>query len=164
MLHIIMVLVPLGINLNSWTRSIDPKSKNRSTVSHTGMFSNDTGTQSFHRVESPSSTGKNSITSKIKQTVVSPVTQLLAQTKEKEKLSDKPKDAPVSLNMAASSSTSKRKKKNDSGNKKKESSKRPRNMKTTIKRLQKKRNNQSKAGSGSGNKSTSKKKSYTKKT
>ena len=139
-----MVLVPLGISVNSWSRSIDPKSQNRSAFSSGSVFTDDSGTKTFHRVNSPGSSGNKAISKKMKQTVVSPVSQILAQTKEKEKMTDSPDDGVVSLNVAASSSSSKRKKsKKTSEPRKKITSNSPSKMKAAIKRLQKKRNGQS---------------------
>ena len=158
-----MVLVPLGISINSWSRSMDPKSKNRSTLSSGGVFTDDSGTKTFHRVNTPGASHNKSISKKMKQTLVSPVSQVLAQTKEKEKMTDSPDDGLISLNVSASSSKSKKK------NKKKEtvskkinkpaSSKSPRKMKAAIKRLQKKRNGQSNQGRGGVKKRVSSQKS-----
>ena len=149
-----MVLIPLGISINSWTRSIDPKSKNRSSTSDSGLFTDDSGSNTFHRVKSVAPASKHSISSKMTQNIVSPMSQILAQTKEREKLSDAPDDSPISLNMAASSSASKQKKKTKAGKKKSPpaSTSTARKMKSSIKRLQKKRISQSKAGSGGSKK------------
>ena len=156
-----MVLVPLGISINSWTRSIDPKSKNRSTISNSGIFTTESGDNTFHRVKKDSPHSTNPTVNRIKQSIVSPVSQILAQTKEKEKLTDSPENVPISLNMTASSSKVSRVKNRTSvtkGKKKSIPSKQPRNMKGTIKRLQKKRNSQSKRGNEAGKKPASRKK------
>ena len=136
-----MGLVPLGISMNSWTRSIDPKSKNRSTPMQPSTFLNDSGSNLFHRVNSSGpQANKTSLSSKVSQKIVSPVSQILEQTKEKEKLIDAPDDTNISLNFSASSTPLKKRKKSKI---KITSSRMLQKNKSTIKRLQKKRNIQS---------------------
>ena len=150
-----MVLVPLGVSLNTWTRSIDPKSKSRT-------FSDDSGSHSFQRVGGTShgtgdklskSRKRSGLGHLIKNKLVSPVQQILEQTKDKEKNSDAPDTADISFNVAASSSglsgLGTRKKKGST--RKKASTSAVSSRKTpsrTIKRLKQKRNSQSTSTSG----------------
>ena len=164
-----MVLVPLGVSLNSWSRSIDPKSKSR--TENNGGFTDDSGINSFHRVGTNSidtTGGKNKKRSKkglaqlVKTKIVSPIQQVLEQTKEKEKRSDAPDNTDISLNMSATSTMLSKKKKR----KKKSSSSAPRRKSTassrkktvgaSIKRLQKKRIGQSKKKPSARKRSTKK--------
>lgn len=148
-----MGLVPLGISVQSWTKSIDPKSQQRSDSGQNGMFMDDRGKNSFHRVISPhGATGKGSLSDKLSQKVVSPLSQILEQTKEKERLKVAPDNSDVSLNYAATSTSGKGGKgkkagKSSATKKKKRKPSKPTSGKSgaqsTIKRLQKKRNSQS---------------------
>ena len=164
-----MVLVPLGISLGSWTRSIDPKSKSRS-AGNGSVFTDDTGSHSFHRVGGTShgtSGKKDSTGSKlsrmIKPKMTSPVQQMLEQTKEKEKRADAPDTSLISLNVASTSSGAvgkmkkrmeKNKKISKSDSKKKSNSSIKRG--DPIKRLQRKRKSQSNKNLGRSNKSYNK--------
>lgn len=138
-----MVLVPLGISVGSWSKSIDPKSKSRSANSD--IFTDDTGLHTFHKVTN----GKNGSKSDKKivhPKIISPVQQVLQQNKEKEKRADGPDTENITFNMA---STSHVKKKKTTTRKKSAPSTSRSNEKTsttgrTIKRLQRKRNTQSK--------------------
>ena len=163
-----MVLVPLGISLNSWSRSIDPKSKSRTETN--GGFTDDSGINSFHRVGTNSidtTGGKNKKRSKkglaqlVKTKIVSPIQQVLEQTKEKEKRSDAPDNTDISLNMSATStmlSKKKRKKKSSSSapRRKSTASSRKKTVGASIKRLQKKRIGQSKKKPSARKRSTKK--------
>ena len=163
-----MVLVPLGISLNSWSRSIDPKSKSR--TENNGGFTDDSGINSFHRVGTNSidtTGGKNKKRSKkglaqlVKTKIVSPIQQVLEQTKEKEKRSDAPDNTDISLNMSATStmlSKKKRKKKSSSSapRRKSTASSRKKTVGASIKRLQKKRIGQSKKKPSARKRSTKK--------
>ena len=148
-----MGLVPLGISMNSWTRSIDPKSQNRATYKTGGSFMDESGSHTFHRVTTPSheSNKKGNLSSKVTPKVVSPLTQILEQTKEREKMSDAPEVTDISLDFAAASSTSSKKKKSHTPTKttkkKKTKDSKARAM-SAIKRLKKKRNSQSSAKRG----------------
>ena len=166
-----MVLVPLGISMNSWTKSIDSKSKGGS---NNKTFTDNTGSHMFQRVsnESPgekNSTKKDGLSNKIKTKMISPVQQVLEQTKEKEKRSDGPDTVDVSFNMASTSSgmsnkrkTARKKKQSSTTKSTPSSSSSSEKKKTvkksvgsTIKRLQRKRNSQSKKNLGTGKKSSS---------
>ena len=157
-----MVLVPLGVSMNSWTRSIDPKSKSRSA---TGSFTDDTGSATFTRVGSTSHGGtqklkKLKLNAKSSAKLVSPVQQVLEQTKEKEKLSDAPDTVAISYNIASTSTASSGKKKTAKTKPKKKKTATPTSTRTagsTIKRLKMKRNSQSKIKLGTSKKSPGKK-------
>lgn len=173
-----MVLVPLGVSMTNWARSIDPKSKVR--TDHRS-FTDDTGSNSFQRVGSTShGTGekekkKISLGRMIKPKMVSPTQQMLEQTKEKEKRADGPDTSDISFNMAATSSGvgGKRNKsgsklvKKDGGKKKRKkkrqsssssSSSSATGVRSTIKRLQRKRNSQLKTKLGASKKAAVSKK------
>ena len=165
-----MVLVPLGISMNSWTKSIDPKAK---SGNQNNSFSDNTGDHLFQRVshssskEKKSSTKKNSLGKLIPTKIISPVQQVLEQTKEKEKRSDGPDTVDVSFNMASTSSGIGNKLKKKKPTKKRDTTSTKTSKKksvkksvgSTIKRLQRKRNSQSKKKLGTGKKSSSIKKS-----
>ena len=170
-----MVLVPLGVSLDSWTRGIDSKPKNNSSNK---TFTNDSGTDTFRRIESTShgrgdqldkkkkkkkntTTTSNRLGNLVKPKMVSPVQQILSQTKEKDKRYTTPETNDISLNIAATSSgLSGRKTKRKQPSSSSSSKSRGR---STIKRLQRKRNNQSKGKLGTSKKSSIRKKDKKKK-
>ena len=145
--------------MSSWTRGLDPKSK---TAADRQTFTDNPGTGSFQRVVSPGPSGegkkKKGLDTLARPKLVSPVRQLLDQTREKEKRADGPDVVEVSLNVASTSSGGK------SGGVKKKRKKGPTKAaaaaattrKTTvspaIKRLRRKRNAQSKSKLGTGKK------------
>ena len=140
-----MVLVPLGISVAAWSRSIDPKSKSRS-VAHDN-FTDETGIHSFHKVRSSKKANHHNSSNKglTHPKIVSPVQQILEQTKEKEKRADGPDTENITFNMAASSSTGTggRKGKKKSASSSVRSDKKKSSSAGTIKRLQRKRKSQS---------------------
>ena len=153
-----MVLVPLGVSLGNWTRGIDSKPKNNSSNT---TFTNDSGTGTFHRIESTSHGGgdqldkkkkkSNALGNLMKPKMVSPVQQILSQTKEKDKRYTTPETSDISLNIAATSSALSRRK---TKRKQPSSSSSKSRGRSTIKRLQRKRNNQSKGKLGTSKKSS----------
>ena len=162
-----MVLVPLGVSMDSWTRSMDPKSKSRSANE---TFTDDTGAAFFTRVGSTShglsetknlkKLNKSSLSSKNKPKMVSPVQQILEQTKDKEKRSDAPDTVPISFNVASTSTgvSQKNPAKRKPQKKKVTTAASSRTASSTIKRLKRKRNSQSKKKLGTGKKSSTVKK------
>ena len=172
-----MVLVPLGVSLDNWTRGIDSKPKNNSSNK---TFTNDSGTDTFRRIESTShsrsdqldkkkkkkkknTTTSNGLGNLVKPKMVSPVQQILSQTKEKDKRYTTPETNDISLNIAATSSAlSGRKTKRKQPSSSSSSSSKSRGR-STIKRLQRKRNSQSKGKLGTSKKSSIRKKDKKKK-
>ena len=148
-----MVLVPLGISMSSWSHSIDPKNKKLDKKT----FTDDNGANLFQRVGSTShgKSIKKNIGKVVKSNLVSPVQQILDQTKEKEKRADGPDTIDVSFNMASTSSNIKKTRKSKTPSKKKSTTGGKKNG-ATIKRLQRKRNAQLKKKSDTGKKSSSK--------
>ena len=165
-----MPLVPLGLQMQAWSRGIDAlpsRSKN-------SIFSSSNGKCIFHEVDTPKVTSKdktlhNQITNGKKISgMVSPLQNIIEQTREKDKRLDAPDNNSLSLDMSRTSTVStslKRKKstKTKSTNKSKsKKSNKPstgRNNKKTstskpvnkarsagIKKVQKKRNAQSASG------------------
>ena len=151
-----MVLVPLGVSMSSWTSSIDSNPKSSTDKK---SFTDNSGSNSFHRVGGISHGTSDSLLKKHKKTssklnprIISPIQQVLDQTKEKEKRADGPDTTSISFNMAATSSgmSNKGKKSNSSS----KTTKKKTSTGSTIKRLQRKRNSQSKRKLGTSKKSS----------
>ena len=153
-----MVLVPIGVSMHSWTKSINPSSNKKPDQE---SFRNESGSGSFKRVHSEThglkqKLKKDRMGSMIRPKIVSPIKQVLDQTKEKEKLADAPDTVGVSFNMASTSTgMASKQKKSKTGSL--SSVKKPKKSSTgsTIKRLQRKRNGQSNKTLGSNKKSSS---------
>ena len=156
-----MVLVPLGISVGTWARSIDPKSQSRRAKSDN--FTDETGLHSFHRVMDSVKKEKSPKKQIIHPKLISPVQQILQQTKEKEKRGDGPDTENITFNMAASSTASSgkgrggKRKKNVPTSHGRSDTKKKSQSGTTIKRLQRKRKSQSITKRQSSNKSGKKK-------
>ena len=148
-----MVLVPIGISVGAWARSIDPKSKSRSVTSD--KFTDDTGMHSFHVVKDQGSKKKTSKNELVHPKIMSPVQQVLEQTKEKEKRADGPDTENITFNLASTSSTTAagKKGKKKSVTKSRRSDMKKSTIRTTIKRLKRKRNTQSNTKRQGSNKS-----------